>query len=237
MTLKTQPRRALPRWSATPTDGGQVVYVMDTVGTFTLGFDHASYPRADDEERLHVAYGEWDGQGICSRERALPCAPVVNTITLTGGSFFDPAEALAFLAEEAPTWAGWLRPARTIDRWAVDVPDRTRARVALLVARITQEFLERDDYGELLRAHRARHAPDRAAAHRANLVQVGREIDEWIRRRDHEQQLLRNQQLLIDGDDAGAADLEAPPWRDHRTAATRDGADFLIATCRARKAG
>ena len=34
---------------------------MDQIGTFTMGFDHASYPRADNAERLHVAYGQWDG--------------------------------------------------------------------------------------------------------------------------------------------------------------------------------
>ncbi len=225
------------RWTATPTEAGQVIYEVDKVGTFTLGFDHASYPRADDEERLHVAYGAWDGHGHCYRDRALPNAPVVNTITLVGGSFFDPAEALAFLTQESRTWAGWIRPSRLVDRWAVDVPDRTRARVGWVVARVTQEFLEREDYPELLRAHRARHAPARAAAHHQNLERVQREIGEWIQRRDHEHQLLQLQQLLIEGAEADPAELTPPPWRDYRTAATRDGEEFLIATVGIRKAG
>lgn len=237
MTAKPLSRQQV-RWSSTPTDGGQVVYEVDKVGTFTLGFDHASYPRGDDEERLHVAYGEWDGRGHCYRDRPLPHAPVVNTITLVGGSFFDPAEALAFLTEEKlRPWVGWLRPSRVVDRWAVDVPDRTRARVGMLVARMTQDFLERDDYAELLHAHRARHAPDRAAAHQANLARVEREIAEWIHRRDHEQLLLRTQQLLLDGNEPGRIDLAPPPWRDYQSAATRDGEAFLIATVGSRKAG
>lgn len=210
---------------------------MDQIGTFTMGFDHASYPRADDAERLHVAYGQWDGQGHCYRDRPLPGAPVVNTITLVGGSFYDPLQALALLREEHNSWVGWLRPARQLDRWAVDVPDRTRARVGVIVARLTEEFLERDDYAELLHAHRLRHAHGRAAAHRENLARVEREISEWIARRDHEQRMLHAQQLLIAGAENDRDELVVPPWRDYRSAATVDGEAFLIATVGSRKAG
>jgi hypothetical protein len=213
-----------------------VVYEVERCGTFTLGFDHASYPRGGDEERLHVAYGEWDGDGHCYRDRPLPHAPVVNTITLVGGSFFDPQDALAFLHDPHQSWAGWLRPARRQDRWAVDVPDRTRARVGLIVAHLTEDLLKRDDYAELLHAHRARHAPARAAAHRANLDRVAQEISEWEGRREHEQLLLQRQQILID---AGRADPVGapPPWREHLSAATPAGQEFLLATVGVRRVG
>lgn len=235
MAPTSRSRRPI-RWTSTPTDGGQVVFEVAQVGTFTLGFDHASYPRAKDKERLHVAYGEWDGQGHCYRQR-LPHAPVINTITLVGGSFFDPLEALAFLGEKHRSWVRWLRPTRQVDRWAVDVPDRTRARVGLIVAHLTEEFLKRDDYAELLRAHHARHAHDRAAGHRENLARVEREIGEWIQRRDHERQMLQAQELLLGGGEPDRGELATPPWRDYQSAVTVDGEAFLIATVGSHQAG
>jgi len=222
------------RWTATATTEGMVVYNVERCGTFTLGFDHASYPRADDEDRLHVAYGEWDGEGHCYRDRALTHAPVVNTITLVGGSFFDPQEALAFLREPHRSWAGWIRPARHQGRWAVDVPDRTRARVGLIVAHLTEELLERRDYAELLHAHRVRHAAARAAGHQANLGRVEQEIAEWESRRQHELALLRSQQLLLEGSPGNAAGTP-PAWRDHQSAATHAGQEFLLATVGAQR--
>lgn len=224
------------RWTATATTEGMAAYEVERFGTFTLGFDHASYPRADDEERLHVAYGEWDGDGYCPRDRALPRAPVVNTIPLVGGSFFDPQEALAFLHEPHRTWAGWIRPSRLQGRWSVDVPDRTRARVGLIVAHLTEEFLDRGDYAELLHAHRVRHAPSRASAHQANLARVEQEISEWESRRQHELVLLRRQQLLVDGGHGDAVGMP-PAWRDYQGAATTSGQEFLLATVGARRPG
>lgn len=238
LTMASTPRPGRPiSWTATPTDSGQVAFVVDRVGTFTVGFDHASYPRRDDDERLHVAYGDWDGQGHCYPNRALPHAPVVNTITLVGGSFFDPQEALAFLGQDSRSWVGWLRAARLADRWTIDVPDRTRARTGLIVACLTEEFLERPDYAELLHAHRIHHAHDRASTHRENLARVDREVDEWVQRRDHERRMLDAQELLIDGGGARQTLIVPPTWRDYQSAATREGQAFLIATVGSRKAG
>lgn len=63
-----------------------------------------------------------------------------------------------------------------------------------------------------------------------------REISEWIARRDHDQELLGPQQLLIAGAENDRDELVAPPWRDYRAAATVDGEAFFIATVGSRKA-
>jgi hypothetical protein len=61
---------------------------------------------------------------------------------------------------------------RLADSWSEQVLWRTKERVAYIVARLAEAFLERDDHEQLLAAHRAHHAPARIARHEENLRRV-----------------------------------------------------------------
>lgn len=132
---------------ATATDRGRVEYDVNGVGTFTLGFDHGGYPGTQDDERLYVAYGRWGGTGYLDRRCVLPDAPTVNRITPVGGSWFSPEEALAHLARDTEwRWSGWLTAFRCSGEVSTYVPERTRDRLARIVATLAQDLLERADY-------------------------------------------------------------------------------------------
>lgn len=218
-------------YTATSTDRGRVEYDVDRVGTFTLGFDHAGYPHTHDDERLYVAYGRWDGTSTPGRDRALLDAPTVNRITPVGGSWFAPEEALAHLGQDAEwRWSGWLSAFRCFGDSTIYVPERTRDRLAQIVATLAQDLLERADYDELLHTHRARLAPDRARAHREHLKAVQEELDDWSARVAHEERMLQIQEQLARGERWEYAAPPAPRWRDYRHATTRGGQTFLIGT-------
>lgn len=223
-----------PTYFATPTDRGRVEYDVDGVGTFTLGFDHAGHPGTQDDERLHVAYGRWDGTGYLDRRSALPDPPTVNRITPMGGSWFAPEEALVHLARDTDwRWSGWLTAFRCSGGVSTYVPERTRDRLAQIVATLARDLLQRPDYDELLHTHRVRLAPERADAHRQHLEEVRQELAEWATRVAHEERMLQIQEQLTQGmpwEDAGPT----PRWRDYGQATTRGGEAFLIGTVGAR---
>jgi len=215
-------------WTATPTDAGRVEYDVDKVGTFTLGYCTSTYAGYDDQARLEVGFGRWREDHHPGRGGLLQDAPCINTITLIGGTSFDPAQALAYLTDP-DDWAGWLTVLRSEHGHTVHAPWATCARTAYIVARLVQDFLERPDAPDLLAAHRRHLAPARIAAHRDHLRAVVDELDEWNTRAALEQQLLEIQEALLA--DTPPPPQPAPPaWRDYHRAATRGGETFLLGT-------
>ena len=145
-------------WTATPTDAGRVEYDVDKVGTFTLGYCTSTYAGYDDQARLEVGFGRWRDEHHPGRRGFLEDAPCINTITLIGGTSFDPDQALAFLTDP-DDWAGWLTVLRSEHGHTVHAPRATCARTAYIVSRLAQDFLERPDAPDLLAAHRRHLAP------------------------------------------------------------------------------
>ncbi len=214
-------------YHATATDRGRVEYDVHKAGTFTLGFDHSHYAHGGDEQRLYVAYGRWDSENSLDRRTALPQAPTINRITPVGGSWFSTDKALEYLArDEEWRWSGWLTVGRAAGPY---VPERTRDRLAQIVAVLARDFLARADYKELLHAHRVRLAPGRAAEHQERLQGVQEELAEWQSRVAHERRLLEIQEQLIAGG-PWAESGPVPRWRDYQHAKTRGGQQFLIGT-------
>lgn len=215
-------------WTATPTDAGRVEYDVDKVGTFTLGYCTSTYAGYDDQARLEVGFGRWRDEHHPGRRGFLEDAPCINTITLIGGTSFEPDQALAFLTDPHD-WAGWITVLRSEHGHTMHAPWATCARTAYIVARLAQDFLERPDAPDLLAAHRRHLAPARIAAHRAHLRAVVEELDEWTAREALERQLLEIQEAIL-------AETLAPPrpavpaWRDYHRAATRGGEIFLLGT-------
>ena len=226
--MNTHARRAIA-FTGTPTDSGRVEYDVAQNGVFTLGFATYGYPHLDDMEQLHVAYGRWDDEVLCGRTRDLPHAPTINGVRLTGSSVFDPHAALAHLSDPRD-WSGWLTVHRKNDRWTEQVPWRTKERVAYIIARLVESFLDREDLDELLAAHRANHAAERIARHQENLRRVDLEIQEWTARRAAEQSQLARQLAFAARLTDPIEEGEPPIWRDYANAATRDGEMFLIST-------
>lgn len=221
-------------FTATATALGRLEFDVDQVGILTMAFGSGGYPLHGDTDRLEVAYGSWSDGVLFGRGRELSGAPVVNGIHLVGGSVFDPDEALAHLRETEHDWCGWLTVFRRNESWNEQVPWRTRERVAYVVARLAETFLEREDLEELLAAHRAHHAPARIAQHEDNLRRVETELAEWQGRRELEQEKLNRQHAFARAVDPGPDGSAWPRWRDYSTAATRDGEAFLISTVGAR---
>ena len=227
-------RRAIT-FTATATDWGRVEFDVDQVGIFTVAFGSNGYPHDCDSERIEVVYGRWADDILFGRARELPSAPVINGIQLAGGSVFDPDQALAHLRETENDWCGWLTVFRRNDTCSEQVPWKTRQRVAYIVARLVEAFLEREDGDELLAAHRAHHAPARIARHEENLQRVEAELTEWRSRRAIEMQQLERQRAFVRSVDPGPRESRSPQWRDYSTAATQDGEMFLISTVGARR--
>lgn len=217
---------------------GRVSYAVEKAGTFTVGYSTYDYPRRAEGERLHVFMGlrdDEDGAAWGGRT-PLPQAPVVNGVCLGGYASVDPAEALAYVApesEESPLAyrsAYWCAVRRGGGDRLDDVPERTRCRVAFIVGTLVGDFLDRADAADLLMAHRVASAPDRIREHERNLANVRCELHEWQQRLAHEEALLATQVEVLEGGrfvEVEDADL---PWRDYRTAATREGAAFLAQT-------
>lgn len=221
-------------FTATATDCGRVEFDVDQAGTFTMAFGANGYPHDCDADQLETGYGRWSDDVLFGRRQLLPDAPIINGIQLIGGSVFDPDEALAHLRDTETDWSGWLTVYRHNDSWNEQVPWKTRERVAYIVARLTESFLERDDVEELLAAHRAHHAPTRIARHEDNLRRAETELAEWQHRKELEEEELARQLAYARNAPAGLTG-QRPRWRDYSTAATRDGQTFLISTVGTRR--
>lgn len=137
---------------------GRVSYVVEKVGTFTVGYAAHGYPRQRDGERVDVFMGLRPEESFSAWRRRVDEAPVVNGVVLGGYVSVDPVEAGEFVAPESaesPEWersSQWCRVRRGGGEFG-EVPDRTRSRTAFIVVTLVFDYLGRGDAADLLLAH------------------------------------------------------------------------------------
>lgn len=214
---------------------GRVSYVVEKVGTSTVGYAAHGYPRQRDGERVDVFMGLRPEESFSAWRRRVDEAPVVNGVVLGGYVSVDPVEAWEFVAPESaesPVWerlSQWCRVRRGGGEFG-EVPDRTRARTAFIVGTLVCDYLGRGDAADLLLAHQVASAAERIRRHEENLANARVELEEWAQRIAHEEALLASQIEVRAVGQLAPVENPVPRWRSRDSAATREGADFLMQT-------
>lgn len=222
-------------FAAEVVDLGRVEYTVSGIGVFTLSYGASRYPHGEDGEYLEVAYGRWTSPRLPRRDQALEDAPVLYRVQLLGAAVVDVGDVLAHLADDQPSpW--WLIAHRSVNRrgWAETecIPDGTRAKAAQIVAALAEDFLDRPDAADLLKAHRRAHAPHRLSQHRQQVQSCYAELEVWKRLLERESALVGWQQDLADGHDAPAPPTGPVVVHDEHRALTHLGMRLLAGTRR-----
>ena len=217
------------RWDATELPYGRIAYAVDKIGTFTLGWSPDTCTTTDpDQASMRLTYCERD-----EHHHADPATvPVIHRVRLDAcDNTFAVRDAIATLADSGHSSGYWLRPMRmTTDFHREPVSDAARLRIAWIVARLVEDFLDRDHDGALSSEHLRHHAAQRVREHQHNIQRAETELAAWEQRLALEEQNLAIQQQIADGQPAPIRWPDKPTWRDYRTALTHDGQQFLLST-------
>lgn len=225
-------------FTSTVDRGDRVLYDVEKVGHFTLAWYLSDYATISDDESLVVTFGDLpeDAHGQHFTYRAREHAPIINRVEMLGSCSFTISDALGMLEAHADGYHSgyWLRASRrTHDGTYGPVPDRTRQRLAWIVATLADDFLTRDDAPQIWHEHLRRHARTRAERHRTNIANAMAEITEWTHRLELEEKNLAVQEALANGTQDTVPTQwppTPPPWRSPRNAATPEGTRFLTDT-------
>lgn len=215
----------------TPLESGQVVYSINGVGDFTLGYSPGRHPE-DDPLNLLVMYGRADDTDIYrGLDEPRPAAPHLYGIDVIGSCCVDVDDVFTYLSRppdrRSPWWVGALR--RGADGRVEDVPDGTRRRLASIVAAIAEDFLDDPEADCRLHAHRRHHAATRSADAAARLSDIEHEISTWQILATRERALIRQHRAWAGGQES--APPAPPPTEPHRDRSwrplTHAGAHYL----------
>lgn len=227
------------RWDATELPYGRIAYDVDKIGTFTLGWRFCTYSTTDEDmARMTVVYGlaEDDDLTLQGRGGLSPQAPVIHRVEILGANTFDLDDAIATLHGDVYYSSYWLRPHRQMpDGTIVEVSDAARQRIAWIVSRLVEDFLDRDEGGSLTAEHLRHYAATRARTHRHNIANAQAEIADWQKRLALEEANLALQESIADGGPIPEQWPAHPRWRSYRDAHTAEGSDFLLHTVGATK--
>lgn len=178
ITLKLADSRTIRITSEVLWEYGRVVYRVDKVGSFSL--HRNPYGEIDDSaDSIHLAYGRVDTEREPFRlaAQALPDAPVINGVTISGGCGFNPDKMLEALDSKGrhsydPFLYSW--PVQRVPLGGVS--DVVRKRVKYICIALAAYYLECPEYQAIERA-RARHlAPGMLRKHQVRINELRQEI-------------------------------------------------------------
>lgn len=178
ITLKLGDSRTIRITSEILWEYGRVIYRVDKVGSFSL--HRNPYGEIDDSgDSIHLAYGRVDTEREPFRRDgdALPDAPVVNGVMISGGCGFNPDKML-----EACNSGGKHEYDPFLYSWPVQrvpsgqVSDVVRKRVKYICIALAAYYLECPEYQAIERA-RSRHlAPGMLRKHQERINELRQEI-------------------------------------------------------------